>query len=77
MVLDITYYKAPGHAFPDNTQYIRPAISGDKAYPGAELILAPPATPEPVSIDNSMVTNLLSEHKSHFPKEISTDAAHQ
>ena len=68
----VMYHKAPGRACPDNTQCIRPAVPGGKAYPGAELILTPPATPEPVLIDEGMVTNMLSEYKSHFPKEIST-----
>ena len=67
----VMYYKAPGRTFPDNTHCIRPAIPDGKAYPGAELILTPPATPEPVLIDEGMVNNMLSEYKSHFPKEIS------
>lgn len=66
----VMYYKAPGHMFPDNAQCIRPAVPGGKAYPGAELILTPPATPEPVLIDEGMVNTMLSEYKSHFPKEL-------
>ena len=58
-----------GHTFPDNTRCIRPALPDDKDYPGAELILTPPATSEPVLIDEGMVTIMLSEYKSHFPKE--------
>lgn len=55
-------------SFPDNTQCIRPAVPNGKAYPGAELILTPPATPEPVTIDETMVNQMQSEYKSHFPK---------
>ena len=71
------YYKAPGRSFPDHTRCIRPAVPEGKAYPGAELILTPPATPEPVLIDESMVNNMLSEYKSHFPKVISKKEAAQ
>lgn len=67
-VARVLYYKAPGHSFPDNTRCLRPAIPEGKAYPGAELILTPPATPEPVIIDESMVNQMRSEYKSHFPK---------
>ena len=73
----VMYYKSPGRTFPDNTHCIRPAIPDGKAYPGAELILTPPATPEPVLIDEGMVNNMLSEYKSHFPKEISKKEATQ
>ncbi len=71
------YYKAPGQAFPDGAQCIRPAVPGSKAYPGAELILTPPATPEPVLIDEGMVNSLLYEYKSLFPKELPKGGAHQ
>ena len=64
----VLYYNSPGHSFPDNTQCIRPAVPNGKAYPGAELILTPPATPEPVTIDETMVNQMQSEYKSHFPK---------
>lgn len=64
----VLYYKSPGHSFPDNTQCIRPKVPDGKTYPGAELILTPPATPEPVTIDESMVSQMQSEYKSHFPK---------
>jgi hypothetical protein len=47
------------------------AVPEGKAYPGAELILTPPATPEAVLIDEGMVSNMLNEYKSHFPKEAS------
>ena len=73
----VMYYKAPGRSFPDHTRCIRPAVPDGKAYPGAELILTPPATPEPVLIDESMVNNMLSEYKSHFPKVISKKEAAQ
>lgn len=64
----VLYYNSPGHSFPDNTQCIRPAVPNGKAYPGAELILTPPATPETVTIDEMMVSQMQSEYKSHFPK---------
>ena len=62
------YYTAPGRSFPDHTRCIRPAVPEGKRYPGAELVLTLPATPEPVLVDDAMVTGLLSEYKSHFPK---------
>jgi len=46
----------------------RPAIPEGKASPGAELILTPPVTPEPILIDEGLVEGLLGEYKSHFPK---------
>lgn len=67
----VMYYKAPGRSFPDNTRCIRPAVPEGKTYPGAELILTPPATPEPVLIDEGMVSNMLNEYKSHFPTDTS------
>lgn len=70
-------YKAPGRSFPDHIRCIRPAVPEGKAYPGAELILTPPATLEPVLIDENMVSNMLSEYKSHFPKVISKKEAAQ
>lgn len=69
----VMYYKAPGRSFPANARCILypscrfyPAVPEGKAYPGAELILTPPATPEPVLIDEGMVNNMLNEYKSHF-----------
>ena len=56
--------------FPDNTQCIRPASPDGKEYPGAELVLVLPVTPEPVLIDETMVSTLLGDYKSHFPKDI-------
>lgn len=50
---------------------IRPAVPEGKAYPGAELILSPPATPELVLIDEGMVSTMLNEYKSHFPTNTS------
>ena len=67
----VMYYKTPGHSFPDNTHCIRPAVPEGKTYPGAELILTPPATPEPVLIDEGMVSSMLNEYKSHFPTDTS------
>ena len=65
----VMYYNSLGNDFPDNTECIRPAISEGKTYPGAELILTPPATPVPVTIDEVMVIRMQGEYKSHFPKE--------
>lgn len=55
----VLYYKAPGRSFPDNAKCVHPAIPEGKAYPGAELILTPPATPGPVLIDEGLVSNML------------------
>lgn len=65
----VLYYKTPGRTFPDHTKCIRPAIPEGKEYPGAELIVTPPTTPEPILIDEGMVSQMQSEYKSHFPKE--------
>lgn len=62
----VMYYKSPSRSFPDNAKCIRTAVPEGKAYPGAELILTPPATPEPVLIDEHLVQNTLGEYKSHF-----------
>lgn len=67
----VMYYKAPGHSFPDSTHCVRPAVPEGKTYPGAELILTPPATPELVLIDEGMVSTMLNEYKSHFPTDTS------
>lgn len=67
-VARVKYYTASGRSFPDHTRCIRPAIPEGKAYPGAELILTPPVTPEPILIDEGLVEGLLGEYKSHFPK---------
>jgi len=64
----VQYYKAPGRSFPENTLCLRPNIPEGKAYPGAEMILTLPATPEPILIDEGMISNMLSEYKSNFPK---------
>ena len=47
---------------------IRPAVAEGKTYPGAELILTPPATPEPVLIDEGMVSSMLNEYKEILPR---------
>lgn len=64
----VTYYNQPGNKFPEKTKCLRPAVPEGKAYPGAELILTPPTTPVPVTIDDMLVSNTLSEYKAHFPK---------
>ena len=68
-VARVMYYSAPGRSFPDNTKCLRPAIPEGKTYPGAELILTPPATPEPVIIDEVTVIRMQCLYKSHFPKD--------
>lgn len=65
----VMYYKASGRSFPDRTHCMHPAVPDGKAYPGAELILTPPATLEPVLIDEGMVSTMLNEYKSHFPTD--------
>lgn len=57
--------------FVSSSTCIRPTVPEGKTYPGAELILTPPATPEPVLIDEGMVSNMLNEYKSHFPTNAS------
>ena len=66
----VMYYKAPGRTFPDSSRCVRPAAPDGENYPGVELILTPPATPEPVLIDEGMVSNMLNDYKSHFPKAV-------
>ena len=41
---------------------IRPAVPERKTYPGAELILTPPATPEPVLIDEGLIGRHGQQH---------------
>lgn len=64
----VQYYNSDGHSIPDKTKCIRTEIPGDKAYPGAKLILTLPTTPEPIQITEQMVSEMQSEYKSHFPK---------
>ena len=65
----VMYYNLPGNHCPDNTECIRPVIPEGKTYPGAELIITPPSTPVPVTIDEVMVIRMQCEYKSRFPKE--------
>ena len=67
----VQYYKAPGHSFPDHATCVRPAVPERKQYSGAELILTLSATPDPVLIDEFMISNMLAAYKSHFPKDSS------
>ena len=67
----VMYYKVLGRFFPDNTHCVRPAVPEGKTYPGAELILTPPATPEPVLIDEGIVSKMLNEYKTHFQTDTS------
>lgn len=50
---------------------IRLAVLEGKTYPCAELILTPPATLDPVLINEGMVSNMLNEYKSHLPTDTS------
>lgn len=64
----VYYYKQPGRAFPDKSKCIRPVVKNGASYPGAELMLTPPATPEPVLIDERLVSESLNNYKGNFPK---------
>ena len=59
--------------FPDNIQCVRPASPDGKTYPGAELVRILPVTHEPVIIDEKIVSKLLGEYKSQFPKKVGLD----
>lgn len=61
------YYNSDGRTLPDKTECVRPAVPNGKEYPGAELILTLPVTPDPVLIDEFLVAKMQSEYKSHFP----------
>ena len=61
------YFNSEGRTPPDKTACVRPAVHDGKEYPGAELILTLPVTPEPVIIDEFLVAKMQSEYKSHFP----------
>lgn len=63
-----TYYTTDGRTLPDKANCIQPAIPDGKEYPGAELIITPPPTPEVVTIDEYLVGRMQSEYKTHFPK---------
>lgn len=62
-----TYFTPEGRTLPDKAKCLRPAIPEGKAYPGAELIITLPTTPEPVLIDEYLVSWMQSEYKTHFP----------
>ena len=62
------YYTSDGRTPPDKAKCIRPAVPDGKEYPGAEIIITIPVTPEPVMIDECLVSRMQSEYKSHFPK---------
>ena len=61
------YYTSEGRTIPDKTECVRSAAPNGKEYPGAELVLILPKTPEPVLIDEILVAKMQSEYKSHFP----------
>ena len=52
-------------------KYLTKNILEGKTYPCAELILTPPATLDPVLINEGMVSNMLNEYKSHLPTDTS------
>ena len=62
------YFTSEGRTLPDKAKCLRPAVPNGKAYPGAELIITLPVTPEPVQIDEYLVGRMQSEYKTHFPK---------
>ena len=62
------YYTSDGRTIPDKAKCVRPAIPDGKNYPGAEIVLNLPVTPEPVLIDEELVSMMQNEYKSHFPK---------
>lgn len=68
------YYMNKVGRIPDNIPCVRPASPDGKTYPGAELVRILPVTPEPVIIDEKIVSKLLGEYKSHFPKEVGLDS---
>ena len=63
-----SYFTSGGRILPDKTKCLRPAVPDGKEYPGAELIITLPATPEPVAIDEYLVSRMQSEYKTHFPR---------
>ena len=62
------YYTAPGRTPPDNAKCIRSEVPDETAYPGAKLIITLPATPEPVLINEQLVSQMMAEYKAHFPQ---------
>ena len=63
-----TYYTSDGRTLPDKAKCVRPAVPDDQEYPGAELIITPPVTPDKIVIDEYLVSRMQSEYKTHFPK---------
>lgn len=61
------YYTSEGRTIPDKAKCVRPAVPDGKSYPGAEIVLILPTTPEPVMIDEELVARMLGEYKTHFP----------
>lgn len=64
----VQYYNSDGRSIPDKTKCVRTEIPGDRAYPGAKLILTLPTTHEPIQITEQMASEMQSEYKSHFSK---------
>ena len=62
------YYTSDGRSIPDKAKCVRSAVQDGKSYPGAEIVLILPITPEPVIIDEDLVSRMQNEYKSHFPK---------
>ena len=63
---------------PSNYKQVAPLVrtggsrhTGLAALPHRNIHLTPPATPEPVLIDEGMVSSMLKEYKSHFPTDTS------
>lgn len=64
----VHFFTAPGRSLPDNAECIRYEVPDEASYPGSKLIITLPATPEPVLIDEQMVSQMMAEYKSHFPE---------
>lgn len=66
----VHYYNTPGRSIPQKSKCVRTEVPEGKSYPGARLIITLPATPDPVLINEQMVSEMQSEYKAHFPKMI-------
>lgn len=64
----VHYYRAPGHTMPETAKCIRSEVQDEGSYPGAKLIITLPITPEPIRIDEQIVSQMMAEYKSHFPQ---------
>ena len=56
------HYTSDGRTIPDKAKCVRPAMPSGKNYPGAEIVLNLPVTPEPVLIDEELVSRMQNEY---------------